>query len=208
MQSEDLFSSVNNPETVVLEAESFHENKKYEKVVFSGQFLDKIEFYNCTFLFCDFTKAKLSRCEFEKCTFISCDLSLLNFGGSGLSDVKFTKSKLIGILWESVRNPYRYSFEECKLDNSSFYGLNLRNLVIKGCSARDADFTRSDLTKAIFSDTDLLNSRFSNTNLSFADLSSALYYNIDPSNNKIKKAIFSYPEVTSLLNSFDIIIKD
>ncbi|MGO8695160.1 MAG: hypothetical protein ACLQMF_15980 [Rectinemataceae bacterium] len=33
-------------------------------------------------------------------------------------------------------------------------------------------------------------------------------YSIDPRNNKIQKAVFSVPEVLSLLDCFDIALKD
>jgi len=208
MKKQGLTSVIDYFEPDLFGSESFFEDRLFERIVFSGQILEKIEFYNCTFSSCDFTKVQLSRCEFEKCSFSSSDLSLLNFGGSGLADVKFIKSKLVGIIWESVRKPCHFSFDGCKLDNSSFYGQNMKNLVMKNCSAREVDFTHADLSKANFSGTDLLNSRFTETNLGFADFSSAFNYGIDPSINKIKKAIFSYPEVTSLLNYFDITIKD
>jgi fluoroquinolone resistance protein len=200
--------SINDAPLTEFTADSYHEDQSFDKLLFGGKHIEKVEFYNCTFSFCDFSKAKLNNCEFEKCSFISSDLSLINFGFSSLADVKFIKSKLIGILWETVRKPYRYSFSQCKLDHSSFYGADLRNLSILDCSAREVDFTKADLSKADFSGTDLLNSRFSSTNLSFANFSTAINYGIDPNDNKLKKAAFSYPEVTSLLNYFDIIIKE
>jgi hypothetical protein len=43
-------------------------------------------------------------------------------------------------------------------------------------------------------------------NLEKADFSTAKNYTIDAENNKLKKAIFSLPEVIGLLSKYDIII--
>ena len=66
----------------------------------------------------------------------------------------------------------------------------------------DADLQESD-----FSYSTLTGTLFGNTNLCKANFSNAEDYDINIQNNKIKKAIFSIPEVTSLLKHFDIVIK-
>jgi len=83
----------------------------------------------------------------------------------------------------------------------------LQQVIIKDCEANEVDFTESNLNKANCTMTDFKGSKFSNTDLSYADFTSAKNYDIDPTYNKIKKATFSIPEVLTLLQGFDINIK-
>jgi uncharacterized protein YjbI with pentapeptide repeats len=190
--------------------ESLYQDKEFKNVIFRENILTEIEFYNCTFEGCDFFKSKFNKCEFEKCSFTSCELSLINPSGSKFVDVSFIKSKIVGVNWSqisAISAPSKFNFYECKIDNSSFIRLNLQGIKILDCSANDVDFEETNLTKSEFRSTDLLKSRFQRTNLFFADFSDAINYSIDPNMNKLKKTVFSFPEVTRLLNSFDIIIK-
>ena len=75
------------------------------------------------------------------------------------------------------------------------------------CIAREVDFTGTNLTRANLAKTDFLGSRFADTNLSYADLSKARNYAIDPRANRLKKTVFSMPEAVSLLSAFDIVLK-
>ena len=209
MDQPELFSD-DQDNTIVEFNESFYRDKEFKNIKYRDKRIKDTEFYNCTFLLCYFSKSKFFNCEFEKCSFISSDLSLINPDNSKFVDVSFKKSKVIGVDWTLIKAlsaPSKFNFYECKIDNSSFQGLNLQGIKFIDCSAHDVDFYETDLSKSEFPSTDLLNSRFVNTNLNFADLSKANNYSIDPSLNKIKKAIFSFPEVTTLLNYFDIVFK-
>ena len=57
-----------------------------------------------------------------------------------------------------------------------------------------------------FEDVDLSGTIFHGCDLSKADFSKAIRYDIDPQANKIKKAKFSLPEAAALLRGFDITI--
>jgi fluoroquinolone resistance protein len=209
MDQPELFSD--DKDNVIFEfKESFYRDIEFKNVRYREKRIKDTEFYNCTFLLCDFIKSEFLNCEFEKCSFLSSDLSLIKPDGSKFVDVSFNKSKLIGVNWTLIKAlsaPSKFNFYECKIDSSSFQGLNLQGIKFIDCTAHDVDFYETDLSKSDFTSTDLLKSRFVNTNLNFADLSKASNYNIDPSLNKLKKTIFSYPEVTSLLNFLDIVIK-
>jgi len=209
MDQRELFSD--DKDNVIVEfTESFYCDEEFKNIKYREKMLHDIEFYNCTFLLCDFTKSKFFNCEFEKCSFISSDLSLIIPNGSKFVDVSFNKSKVIGIDWTLIKAlsaPSKFNFYECKIDSSSFQGLNLQGIKFIDCMAHDVDFYETDLSKSEFTSTDLLKSRFVNTNLNFADLSKASNYSIDPNLNKLKRTIFSYPEVTILLNYLDIVIK-
>jgi fluoroquinolone resistance protein len=209
MKQPELFSEDKN--YVIWEFNKpFYGEIEFKNVKYREKRIKDTEFYNCTFFLCDFIKSEFLNCEFEKCSFLSSDLSLIKPDGSKFVDVSFNKSKLIGVNWTLIKAlsaPSKFNFYECKIDSSSFQGLNLQGIKFIDCTAHDVDFYETDLSKSEFTSTDLLKSRFVNTNLNSADLSKATNYSIDPSLNKLKKAIFSYPEVTNLLNYLDIVIK-
>ncbi len=84
----------------------------------------------------------------------------------------------------------------------------MKHTIFDHCTLHDADFTACDATGASFIACDLLNAHFENSTLDKADFSSAIQYSINPLQNSIRKALFSYPEVTALLQPFDIILKN
>jgi len=75
------------------------------------------------------------------------------------------------------------------------------------CTIRETDFSNANLTESNFSGSDLQGSKFQNTILGKADLSKARNYYIDPTQNKIRHAKFSYPEVLALLDPFGIVLR-
>jgi uncharacterized protein YjbI with pentapeptide repeats len=68
----------------------------------------------------------------------------------------------------------------------------------------EVDFSETNLSCAKFTNCDLLNAVFDRTNLLSAHLSTAENYNIDPTNNTIKNATFSYPGIIGLLKNFQV----
>jgi uncharacterized protein YjbI with pentapeptide repeats len=112
----------------------------------------------------------------------------------------------MGIDWTKTTLFREPEFSNCKIDFSNFAMLKIPKAKIIDCEAMEVDFLETDFTDAIFTGTDFEKSRFFKTNLSGADLRGAKNYNIDITNNTIKKAKLSYPEVISLLNNLDIII--
>ena len=187
--------------------EKFYSEREFLKVEYPEQEVRDVEFYKCRFAESNFFKTKFIDCEFENCTFEKCDLSLIGLTGTRLLDVEFIDTKILGVDWTLLMKPYRFSFKRCKLDNSSFFRMELNSLNMTECSARETDFIEANLTKMVFEYTDLYHSRFNRANLSFANFSNAINYNIDPNQCKLKKTLFTMPEAMSLLSVFDVIIK-
>lgn len=177
------------------------------KVDYTEKEVREIEFYKCRFTECNFFKTHFIDCEFENCSFEKCDLSLIGLSGSRLLDVNFVDTKILGVDWTLLKKPYRFSFNKCKLDNSSFFRMELNSLNMIECSAREVDFIEANLTKMVFAYTDLYHSRFNGANLVLANFSNAINYSIDPNQCKLKKTIFTMPEAMSLLSAFDVVIK-
>lgn len=75
------------------------------------------------------------------------------------------------------------------------------------CSMKETDLAEADLSGSLFKNCDLLHANFMHTMLEKADFRSAINYAIDPEQNKIKKAKFSYVGVVGLLSKYDIDIE-
>ena len=72
------------------------------------------------------------------------------------------------------------------------------------CKAHEADFRGANISNSDLSGTDFLNAQFNSTNLSQSDIRKSTNYNISPTENNIRKAKFSLPEVIGLLNFCEI----
>lgn len=188
-------------------------SESFQQKNVSGEVISAKEFEGCTFTKCDFTEATFNRCNFVDCEFIDCNLSLVKFDYSRFSDVSFRGSKLIGINWTKAAwsrlifsSPV--AFYTSILNDSSFFGLSLHDLVLQECKAHNLDFREGDFSHANFTYTDLTGSFFNNNNLSGADFSEALNYDINLYKNTLKNAKFSRFEAIRLLDCLDIELTD
>jgi fluoroquinolone resistance protein len=166
-----------------------------------------VEFSNCTFISCKFSNVIFFDCRFENCSFQNCDLSSILIKHSVFDDVLFEESKLTGIQWADAGIPLDVRFRQCSLNYCSFMGVDLRKTEMTNCVIKEADFTETNLSKSNCRYSDFTGTRFVNTNLEYTDLSYASNYSIHPDGNKLKKTVFSSPEVLSLLDVYDIVIK-
>ena len=171
------------------------------------------EFDNCSFTDCDFTEAILDKCKFIDCLFTKCNLSLIKINQSKFLDVTFEECKAIGIdwtkaTWSNFRVSSPIKFYKCIINDSSFFGLSLEEIIIEECKAHDVDFREGNFIEANFSYTDFYNGLFGNTNLTRANFVEAINYNIDVYSNIILKAKFTRYEATRLLGSLGIELID
>lgn len=190
-----------------------HYDQQFTDLSWSRKELDEELFDGCTFEGCDFSESLFHRCTFRDCRFVRCNLSVMKIGYSRFVDVTFDECKVVGIDWTQGQWPRLalgspFIFNKCVLDGSSYYGLYLKDCVIKGCRAHDVDFRGADLSGADFSSTDLLNSLFASTKLVGANFFAAINYSIDINNNQIKQAKFCRLEAVCLLESLDIELVD
>lgn len=197
---------------------NFENSNEYWSETFKGLDLSCLEisskeFDGCTFSACDFSEATLKNCNFVDCEFTQCNLSMVKIEYSKFNDVVFNESKLIGVNWTKVSWPglllsAPIKFYKSIVNDCSFYGLSLHELVLEECKAHSVDFREGDFSSANFSHTDLSGSFFTNTNLSGADFSEATNYDIDIYQNEIKRATFSRYEAVRLLDSLEIELVD
>jgi len=185
----------------------------YEEQIFSKINLpqntrfSEIEFHDCKFINCKFPKVTFFDCRFENCDFQNCDLSSIIIKHSVFDCVIFEESKLTGIQWADAGIPLDVKFRQCSLNYCSFIGVDLRSTEMTNCNVKEADFTETNLSRSDCRYSDFTGARFVNTNLEYTDLSYASNYSIHPDGNKLKKTVFSSPDVLSLLDVYDIVIK-
>lgn len=163
---------------------------------------------DCRFIHCNFSHSNLSGATFRNCSFEGCDISMASLQNTGLQEIGFFRCKLLGVQFSDCRKfMLELLFEECQLKLSGFFMLNLKNTRFTTCDLQEADFTGSDLSGAAFENCDLHRAIFHHTNLEKSDFRSAINYSINPETNRIRKARFSLPAVTGLLDTWDITIE-
>ncbi len=186
----------------------FHEGQAFRNLTCTGNKKDNLEFENCSFTDCDFSKAVLTSAKFIDCTFMNCNLTMVKLNDCHLTNVTFRNSKLLGVSFVECNDfLFTVSFDGCVLDYCSFARKKMMRTSFANSSMKGVDFSSSDLTGSKFSATDLTNTVFKKTILKQADLSTATNFDIDPEMNNIKKARFSLYGLTGLLGKYDIEIE-
>jgi uncharacterized protein YjbI with pentapeptide repeats len=188
--------------------EVYTEGEQFEGIEYQKDNLPKGEYEHCTFRNCKFSASDLNGIKFVACKFEDCDFSMAKFKGSSFRDVQFISCKILGARFDEC-NPLllSFTFQRCVLNFSSFHKLKLKGTVFKECRLEEVEFAEADLTNVKFERCDLTRASFENTMLTGTDFRSASNYSIDPERNQMKKARFSYPGVTGLLDKYGIIIE-
>jgi fluoroquinolone resistance protein len=181
------------------------EGKTYTKEDFTVNKLEKAEYEHCIFTGCTMLQADLSSVQFVSCEFRSCDLSNANLRNTSFREVKFMDCKLLGLHFQNCEKfLFSASFENCRLDLSSFYKMNMKKALFRNCRFQESDFTECDLQLALFDNCDLGRAIFFHSILEKTDLRTSYNYSIDPEQNKIKKAKFSKEGLSGLLDKYDL----
>ncbi len=188
--------------------ESTHENKTFEKVIYTGKEVRNKEFEQCTFKDCDLSDSLFLNNRFTECVFTGCNLSMTKLAGSSLRDVTFKQCKLLGVNFSECEDfLFSVHFENCILDYASFMKKKMTKTKFIHTSLKQVAFTGANLSGSLFDHTDLADSIFNGTDLKEADFRTAYNYAIDPELNSIKKAKFSLHGVVGLLTKYGIRIE-
>ncbi|MDF1698045.1 MAG: pentapeptide repeat-containing protein [Saprospiraceae bacterium] len=184
-------------------------DQTFEHINFDRQLLSREGYDNCIFKNCTFSTADFADVSFMECTFKICDFSLAKMDNASIKDVSFIGCNFIGVDL-SVCSPFLFKarFEECQMDLIIATKMKLKGTHFTNCSLKEADFSECDLSYVLFDKCNLERAIFHRTNLEKTDFRTAVNYTLDPSNNTLKKTIFSPAGVKGLLSSFDIIIKN
>lgn len=167
--------------------------------------LQQGEYENCSFNELDLSEVDFSQYKFIKCRFTDCNLSLTRLSKTAFQEVQFKNCKMLGWRMDQCHEfGLSVSFEQCVLQHASFYKKKLARTRFENCQLQEVDFSECDLSHAEFVNCDLNLAVFSNTNLEKADLRTASRYTIDPEQNRLKRAKFSWPAVAGLLHKYDV----
>jgi len=99
-------------------------------------------------------------------------------------------------------------FYKTRLQNCNFSDLKMKKARFIGCTIDECDFENAFLVESKFDDSIFRGTLFHNCNLERASFFEAKGYEIDPRVNNIKKAVFSVPDVLSLIECFGVEIKN
>ncbi|MDY6926420.1 MAG: pentapeptide repeat-containing protein [Pseudomonadota bacterium] len=175
--------------------------------------LSGASFEECEFIDCDFSDSQFHGCKFTQCEFVRCNLSLTDMANSQLYGLTFKDCKLVGVDWTKADWPQYYrdfelKFQRCLLNDASFYGLTLNELVMDECRVHDADFREGNFTDSQMTHCTFDRSLFMHTNLERVDFSDSTGCSIDVLANELKGARFSSFEAVHLLESLGIVLVD
>jgi len=177
-----------------------HENKTFEKVVYTGQVIRGREFQDCTFKQCDLSGSEFSGNKFIDCVFEGCNLSLMKLGNTALQSTTFKDCKILGVNFHECSDfLFSVSFDNCIIDFASFNGKKMPKTTFMKSSLKETSFMQAILTGSKFEQCDLLGAIFNRTDLSSVNFVTALNYTIDPEVNTLKKAVFSAEGLAGLL---------
>lgn len=183
-------------------------DKDFTRTSFVEHPLEKGEYENCIFADCDFSGCDLMHFKFIDCRFITCNLSLIKTNDTSFQQASFKGCKMLGVRFDLCKTfNLSFTFDNCVLDHSSFYRLNIKKTKFHDCVLKSVDFSGSDLTGSTLSRCNLADATFEQANLEKVDFRDAIEYRIDPTRNKIKKARFSLEGLPGLLTQYDIVIE-
>ena len=184
--------------------------KNYNKENFQNiqclqQDLRDKEYLNCVFRKCSFNDCDFSGSVFIDCQFLDCNLSNIKINNCSFQGVVFERCKLLGIRFSTIDTLLiAWIFKECVMMICDFGDLDIKESKFINCKMKEVDFINTNLAGTDFSGSGLLMCKFYNANLEKTNFVGAFDYCINPLDNKLKQAKFSYPEVLSLLAAFEI----
>jgi len=184
------------------------DNQTFSNQNYTSNILPKAEYSYCTFENCNFENSDISNNVFLECEFHDCNFSNVNLKHTTFNDVVFSGCKLVGVNFNDINDfLMAFSFKDCNLNLSSFSDMSINKTIFTLCKMHQVDFSYAEAKSCQFLKCDLQNAVFENTNLEASDFSSAFNFDINPSTNQLKSALFSKENVSGLLKSFKIKVK-
>lgn len=174
--------------------------------------LSGMEFNDCVFKSCRWLGVRVENCTFIDCTFENCSMSGVVFSFTRMRDSRLVGSAFRSMAWGGLQGrsalgqPFT-STQNCIFQYNDFSAMALAGFDFSACSFMECNFDECGLQNASFHGTPLAQSRFTRCDLTGADFRGAAGYSIDPAENKLKGARFSFPDVVTLLDSTGIQIE-
>lgn len=185
-----------------------YEEERIEGLECFQEPLYNLSFTECIFSHCFFQKGTWGGSKFISCSFLNCLIFCVDLTGVRMQEVRFEESKLVGLeFYKCDPTFFSISGKKAIFQGCNFSGMKMKKSSFPECKLKGCFFSDAQLSESDFSQADLEGSIFHNSDLKKADFRQASHYQIDPLSNKIQKAKFSFPEVVSLLQGFDIKIE-
>ena len=197
----------------VIKSQQEYFEERFERLDLQDLLCIGTEFEECSFTDCNFTSATFENCNFINCSFSRCQLSLISVPYTRFFAISFLECKVVGVdwtraNWSAYHKDFEFSFRQCILNDSSFFGLTLQALVLDECKVHDVDFREGDFSHALMTYSDFTHSLFMRTNLQSANFAESTQYSINILENQVKGAKFSKHEAVYLLESLGIELLD
>ena len=177
-----------------------------------GGVLREVEYNDCTFKNCRWDGVRIENCSFLSCTFEHCTWSGVVFSFSQMSDAWFSGCAFRSVAWGGLQGrsalvqPFGKA-ERCEFRYNEFSGMTLTRFDFSSCRFGDCTFDDCKLAGADFRGVPLGRTQFSRCDLEKADFREATDYAIDPTDNRLRGARFSFPDVVALLSGFGLKIE-
>jgi len=185
------------------------EDEVFEGLVLTGADLTGKLIMDCQFISCRISDSNLTASNFRNCQFIECELTLLKVANAGFSNCEFKNTMLQGINFSECSHSLFYSdFKSCEIRHCFFSNMDLKKKVFTGSHFKDCEFFKIDFRDSNFKKAEFTETPFSECDLRKADFTEARGYTIHLEQNKLRGAIFSYPDVTALLAPLGIVIRE
>ena len=190
--------------------ENYYEEQVIKDQKYQSITIEQSQFIDCTFENCSFEDCTVTGCAFINCRFYKCSIISITSKHSEVKNAVFQKCNLIGIhCWNELMPAGKFAhaidkLEDCYIKYNSFIEMPFRKFDFSSNIIQESVFEECDLQEGNFSDCRLEATRFFGCDIRKADFREAKGYVIDIPSNKMKQAKFSYPEVTSLLESLEI----
>lgn len=168
------------------------------------------EFVECTFANCQLENLNLKNCKFTDCTYLNSIIINPIFSNCTMTGSSFIDCHLLGINWSQLSADFIAPINQlqgCQIKYNHFINNNYPRFQFSDNDIIESIFVDCNLSHSNFYRCQLRNTEFLRCNLHKASFQNAYGYNIDISSCQLKEAIFSFPEVTNLLNGLGIIIK-
>lgn len=190
---------------------SVEAGNEYRDVVFTGHFdgdWQKNAFEGCRFEKCSFETVAWERCRFQQCVFQDCRLLNVQPSSSKFHSVSFVGCKLAGFNFSRLDTKLLFDIviRDSKLISCTFARLDLTKSTFLSNEMEDCLFDNADMRGLNFSGTVFGETHFRHCNLEKANFSDATGFIINPLENKVKGAVFSFSNALELLNIFEIVL--
>lgn len=185
------------------------EEKEYKDIEINEETIENMQFIDCIFHNCSFRENHIKNCLFQNCSFIHCNIINNSFLYTLATNNRLDNSTVLGMNWTYLMKKGKaflpfLTIKKCTLKYNNFHLMNLKKFDFSRCDLSGSFFEECNLEGSIFRYSILKNVYFGKNNLTRADFRNAEEYQIDITDNRMKKAKFSFPDAIRLLESIGI----